>query len=55
VNPSQDLGAAVTAADLPTISVGKQADLLSLADDPSRDIRNTRRIVHVMKGGHLTP
>ena len=37
-----------------TVAIGKQADIVILADDPSRDIRNTRRIVHVIKRGHLT-
>jgi imidazolonepropionase-like amidohydrolase len=37
-----------------TVQVGKPADLVVLAADPSSDIRNTRRITHVIKGGHVT-
>jgi imidazolonepropionase-like amidohydrolase len=36
-----------------TIAKGKVADLVALSDDPSRDIRNTRKIVAVIKGGKL--
>ncbi len=34
-----------------TIEAGKTADLLILAADPAADIRNTRRIVHVIQRG----
>jgi imidazolonepropionase-like amidohydrolase len=36
-----------------TIAKGKLADLVVLSDDPSSDIRNTRKIVYVIKGGKL--
>lgn len=36
-----------------TIAIGKRADVVVLAADPTVDIRNTRRIAHVLKGGHL--
>lgn len=36
-----------------TIAVGKVADLVVLGADPLKDIRNTRRVVYVIKGGHL--
>jgi imidazolonepropionase-like amidohydrolase len=36
-----------------TITIGKVADLILLDADPSTDIRNTRRIVGVIKGGRL--
>lgn len=36
-----------------SIQVGKVADLLLLSSDPSKDIRNTRAIVHVIQGGRL--
>jgi imidazolonepropionase-like amidohydrolase len=37
-----------------TVQVGKVADLVVLAADPARDIRNTRQITHVIKGGRVT-
>jgi imidazolonepropionase-like amidohydrolase len=36
-----------------TIAPGKIADLVVLSADPSVDIRNTTRIVYVIKGGKL--
>lgn len=36
-----------------TIAIGKVADLVVLSADPSTDIRNTTRIVYVIKGGKL--
>jgi imidazolonepropionase-like amidohydrolase len=36
-----------------TIAKGKVADLVILSADPSKDIRNTRKIVYVVKGGRL--
>jgi imidazolonepropionase-like amidohydrolase len=48
--------AAVGASDsLGTIAVGKVADLVVLAADPTLDIRNTRAITHVVKGGLVHP
>lgn len=36
-----------------TIARGKVADLVVLSADPLKDIRNTRKIVYVIKGGHI--
>ncbi|HVG18326.1 MAG TPA: amidohydrolase family protein [Blastocatellia bacterium] len=36
-----------------TIARGKVADLVVLSGDPSKDIRNTTKIVYVIKGGKL--
>lgn len=36
-----------------TIQPGKLADLVVLTADPSRDIRNTRKIAFVVKNGHV--
>jgi imidazolonepropionase-like amidohydrolase len=36
-----------------TIAVGKHADLILLDGDPLADIRNTRRIAYVLKGGRV--
>jgi imidazolonepropionase-like amidohydrolase len=36
-----------------TIAKGKIADLVILSADPSRDIRNTTKIMYVIKGGQL--
>lgn len=38
-----------------TISPGKRADLVVLAADPAHDIRNTGKIVLVVKNGHIYP
>ena len=45
--------AARRASDLGTIETGKLADLLLLAADPLADIKNLRKVVTVMKDGHL--
>ncbi len=37
--------------DFGTVEKGKRADLLVLAADPARDIRNLRRLRYVVKGG----
>ena len=39
--------------DLGTVAVGKLADLMILDRDPTTDIRNTRRIAHVIQGGQV--
>jgi imidazolonepropionase-like amidohydrolase len=39
--------------ELGTVEVGKRADLLVLSADPTRDIRNTRSIEAVIRGGVL--
>ena len=36
-----------------TIAVGKLADMVILSADPTQDIRNTRKIEYVVKGGHV--
>jgi imidazolonepropionase-like amidohydrolase len=36
-----------------SIAVGKLADIVILTADPTADIRNTRAIEYVVKGGHL--
>jgi imidazolonepropionase-like amidohydrolase len=36
-----------------TIEVGKQADLVVLAADPTKDIKNTRKIRYVLKSGRV--
>ena len=41
------------ASQLGSIEPGKVADLVILDADPTRDIRNTRKIQHVIHGGHL--
>jgi hypothetical protein len=38
---------------LGTIAVGKYADIVLLSANPLEDIRNTRRIVSVVRGGHV--
>ena len=43
------------ADSLGTVAVGRRADLLILAADPSQDIRNTRRIETVILGGKILP
>lgn len=47
-NGAQSLG---ILSDVGTVAVGKRADLVALEADPSRDIRNTRRIAWVMQNG----
>ena len=39
--------------ELGTIAPGMLADMLVLDADPLADIRNTRRIAHVIRGGAL--
>lgn len=61
LTPSEALVAATSAAarvldidgDVGTIAVGKLADLVLLDADPTIDIRNTRRIWRVIKGGRV--
>jgi imidazolonepropionase-like amidohydrolase len=36
-----------------TLEPGKRADFVVLAADPTRNIRNTRTVTHVIKGGHV--
>lgn len=40
-------------SDIGTVAVGKHADLILLDGDPLDDIRNTRRISQVIKGGRV--
>jgi imidazolonepropionase-like amidohydrolase len=40
-------------ASMGTITPGKRADLVVLEADPSRDIRNTRKIAYVVKDGYV--
>ena len=42
-------------ADLGTLERGKFADLVILDADPLADIKNTRKISKVMKGGEFIP
>ena len=39
--------------DYGTVRKGKVADLVVLSADPSADIRNTTKIIYVIKGGHV--
>jgi imidazolonepropionase-like amidohydrolase len=39
--------------ELGTVEAGKSADLLVLAADPTREIRNLRQLRHVVNGGEL--
>ena len=48
LTPAQFLGIAATTG---SVAVGKRADLVLLDADPSRDIRNTRRINAVVLDG----
>jgi len=48
--PARFLGIAATSG---TVAPGKRADLVLLAADPLRDVRNTRRIDAVLLGGRL--
>ena len=48
INAAKALG---LEAELGTIEVGKRADLTFLGSDPLQDIRNTRDVKRVMKGG----
>jgi imidazolonepropionase-like amidohydrolase len=41
------------ADSLGTLTVGKLADLIAVEGDPSRDIEALRRVLFVMKGGHV--
>ncbi len=50
VNAAQALG---IAAEVGTIETGKLADLTFLGSDPLTDIRNTRDVKRVMRGGRL--
>jgi len=40
-------------AELGSIEVGKIADMVLLAADPTKDIRNTKQIVQVIKAGNI--
>jgi imidazolonepropionase-like amidohydrolase len=42
-------------ADLGTVQKGKAADLLLLADDPTRDVAAFRRVRYVVRGGVVRP
>jgi imidazolonepropionase-like amidohydrolase len=50
VNAAQALG---VASAIGTIEPGKLADLTFLGGDPLNDIRNTRDVKRVMRGGRL--
>jgi imidazolonepropionase-like amidohydrolase len=50
--PAEWLG---TLADRGTVEVGKRADLVLLDANPLEDIRNTRRIVAVVRDGRYLP
>jgi imidazolonepropionase-like amidohydrolase len=49
-NAAQALG---IAAEVGTIETGKLADLTFLGSDPLTDIRNTRDVKRVMRGGRV--
>ncbi len=48
LNSAKAIGAQ---ASVGTIAIGKKADLVVLNDDPTADIRNTRHILFVVRGG----
>jgi imidazolonepropionase-like amidohydrolase len=50
LNAAEALGAS---HEMGSIEVGKLADMVILDADPLENIRNTRRIVAVIKGGHV--
>jgi len=50
VNSARAIGAE---SIIGSIAVGKLGDMVILAADPTADIRNTRAIAYVVKGGHL--
>jgi hypothetical protein len=50
INPARLLG---LESELGTIEPGKRADLTFLGSDPLQDIRNTRDVRRVMKGGRM--
>jgi imidazolonepropionase-like amidohydrolase len=50
VAATQKRAALIKASDRGTLEVGKRADLLVLAADPSVDVRNTRQLVSVWHG-----
>ena len=50
VNAAQALG---LGDELGTIEPGKRADMVFLGSDPLVDIRNTRDVKRVMRGGRL--
>jgi imidazolonepropionase-like amidohydrolase len=50
VNAAQALG---VGSEIGTIEPGKLADLTFLGSDPLNDIRNTRDVTRVMRGGRL--
>jgi len=51
VAATQNSAALIKATDRGTLEVGKRADFLVLAADPTADIRNTRQLVSVWHGG----
>lgn len=50
IAPARSLG---MERDIGSLEVGKLADLVVLAADPSADIRNSDKIAQVMLGGRL--
>jgi len=50
INAAKALG---LETELGTIEVGKRADLTFIGGDPLQDIRNTRDVKRVMRGGRL--
>jgi imidazolonepropionase-like amidohydrolase len=51
LTPSQVMG---VTKDLGIIAPGKLADLILIDDDPAKNIRDTRNITVVIKGGKVT-